>query len=264
VLVTVKGYPQPVKALDEMVCTAGFREDGSWIRIYPIPFSYLYEDGFPKYSWVELDLKKETSDARPESYVPADLKLRDLKIVSQLDTKDKWRARRRICLNNVYDSIEELIVAAKDRSRKVSLATYKPARIIEPVVENASSTWDPKWLAKAEELDLFHDPKKRKKPRIEKVPFKFSYSFQDENGKERKLRIIDWEIGALYWKCLANADGRPDVAASKVKDKLTALIETDLHFFLGTTKSNHFRAPNPFIIIGLFYPPKPSPTPLFG
>jgi hypothetical protein len=30
----------------------------------------------------------------------------------------------------------------------------------------------------------------------------------------------------------------------------------DLYFFLGTTKLNHLRGPNPFVIIGIFYPKK--------
>ena len=32
--------------------------------------------------------------------------------------------------------------------------------------------------------------------------------------------------------------------------------ERDLHFFMGTTKKFHNVSPNPFIIIGTFYPPK--------
>jgi len=30
----------------------------------------------------------------------------------------------------------------------------------------------------------------------------------------------------------------------------------DLHFFLGTMQVHHFRAPNPFIIVGTFHPKK--------
>lgn len=29
-------------------------------------------------------------------------------------------------------------------------------------------------------------------------------------------------------------------------------LQTDLHFFLGTTQEFHFRAPNPWVIIGVF------------
>jgi len=38
VLITVKTYPAISKRYEELVCTAGFREDGTWIRIYPIQF----------------------------------------------------------------------------------------------------------------------------------------------------------------------------------------------------------------------------------
>jgi hypothetical protein len=38
VLITVKTYPAISTKYDELVCTAGFLEDGSWIRIYPIQF----------------------------------------------------------------------------------------------------------------------------------------------------------------------------------------------------------------------------------
>ena len=38
VLNTVKTYPTISSKYDELVCTAGFREDGTWVRIYPIQF----------------------------------------------------------------------------------------------------------------------------------------------------------------------------------------------------------------------------------
>ena len=36
VLITVKTYPTISTKYEELVCTAGFKEDGTWIRIYPI------------------------------------------------------------------------------------------------------------------------------------------------------------------------------------------------------------------------------------
>lgn len=41
VLITVKTYPTLSKKYGETVCTAGLREDGSWVRIYPVPFRQL-------------------------------------------------------------------------------------------------------------------------------------------------------------------------------------------------------------------------------
>jgi len=71
VLITVKTYPTISKKYDELVCTAGFREDGSWIRIYPVQFrKKSYNEQYKKYDWVEADLVKNTSDFRPESFRP--------------------------------------------------------------------------------------------------------------------------------------------------------------------------------------------------
>ena len=44
VLIAVKTYPTLSEKYDELVCTAGFLEDGTWIRIYPIPFRKLSYD----------------------------------------------------------------------------------------------------------------------------------------------------------------------------------------------------------------------------
>lgn len=71
VLITVKTYPTISGKYDELVCTAGFREDGTWVRIYPIPFrKKAYDQQYKKYDWVEIDLDKNKTDFRPESYRP--------------------------------------------------------------------------------------------------------------------------------------------------------------------------------------------------
>ena len=72
VLIAVKTYPTLSEKYDELVCTAGFLEDGTWIRIYPIPFRKLsYDKRYSKWQWIELDLVKNTSDFRKESFRPA-------------------------------------------------------------------------------------------------------------------------------------------------------------------------------------------------
>ena len=38
ILVTVKTYPTLSRKYGETVCTAGVRADGTWVRIYPVPF----------------------------------------------------------------------------------------------------------------------------------------------------------------------------------------------------------------------------------
>ena len=59
VLITVKTYPAISSKYDELVCTAGFLEDGRWIRIYPIQFrKKSFEEQYKKYDWIEIDLVK--------------------------------------------------------------------------------------------------------------------------------------------------------------------------------------------------------------
>jgi hypothetical protein len=99
VLITVKTYPTISKKYDELVCTAGVLEDGSWIRIYPMPFRKLdYENQYKKYQWLEAPFEKNESDVRPESYQVTDIKR--LKLLDTVNTNDNWSERRRVVFNN--------------------------------------------------------------------------------------------------------------------------------------------------------------------
>ena len=107
---------------------------------------------------------------------------------------------------------------------------------------------------------MFELPTQRgQKKVIKKLPYKFSYRFFSEGDKEpRKMMIEDWEIGALFWKCLYQKDGDEQATLELVKQKyLEEFAEKDLFLFVGTTLKFHaMSAPNPFVIIGVFYPPK--------
>ena len=86
-----------------------------------------------------------------------------------------------------------------------------------------------------------------------KLPFKFSYRFQDAAGKQSEMQVLDWETGQLFWNCRRAADGDERMALAKVREKyIDQFLKTDLHFFLGATKEFHSWATNPFLIIGVF------------
>lgn len=71
IYIVVKTYPTISKEYSELVCTAGILEDGSWIRLYPVPFRKLEIDQeYPKYTWIEIDAVRNTTDFRPETYRP--------------------------------------------------------------------------------------------------------------------------------------------------------------------------------------------------
>lgn len=262
VLITVKAYPLPSRSYDELVCTAGITDKGEWIRIYPVPFRFLKDEGkYSKYQWVDINLKKANKDFRPESYSPADTSLEDMDIVETVGTSKKWRKRKQLVLEEgpkVYTSMTELIEDSQE-PQNVSLATFKPTQFTGFDIEEERE-WSEGLQKNLQQHDLFDERGgKGDKDIVQKLPFKFQYKFEDENGKTSRLMIEDWEIGALYWNCLKGADGDEQVAIQKVKEKYydTFTQKNDIHLFLGTTLKYHRRRfNNPFVVIGVFYPPK--------
>lgn len=257
VLITVKTYPTLSQSHIELVCTAGLREDGSWIRIYPIPFRLL-ESGqqFKKWTWVELPLRKRDKDKRPESFSPTDRN--DITLGEEVSTSNKWNERRRLLFTKdpAWTDLAALIDAGK--RNELSLAVFKPKKVKAFHADKAESdSWDPNKLDavknQLKQGDLL-DPDfigESFKP-ANKLPYDFAYSFEDENGKESKLRILDWEIGMLYWNCLKRENNRPEAAIEKVTQKYEDdFLSTDLHFILGTTLEWHDRGKNPWVIIGV-------------
>lgn len=263
VLITVKTYPTLSEKYDELVCTAGLKEDGSWVRIFPVPFRKLdYQNRYEKWQWIEIDLVKNTSDFRPESYRPTDLD-KEIRILDKIDTKGNWGKRKLLIVNHIWNNMTELIVSAKDSKTGTSLAILKPKEIIDFVWKPCDRDWDKRKMdiviANKAQGSLFNEDETRLVFKVvKKLPYDFSYIFTTEDGKIRNLMIEDWELGALFWKCLERAKGDEQVACQKVKEKYFDLMwnQCDLHFFMGTTRQFHNVAPNPFIIIGTFYPPK--------
>lgn len=255
-LILVKTYPSLSTTYNELVCTAGMLEDSSWIRIYPIPYRMLKdEQQYPKYGYIELDVERNKSDHRIESYRPINIST-SLQVIGKIGTENGWAERRKIVLRNVENNLSDLI----ERSRRdhISLAVYKPAKILDFVWESTSREWDKNKLAKVKanlmQRSLFDEHKETTTmfKVVKKLPYKFSYCFIDSDGSSHKFMIEDWELGALFWKCVNNGDSE-DTACQKVRQKFFVdLCKKDLHFYLGTTLAH----PNTFIIIGTFYPPK--------
>lgn len=258
ILITVKTYPSISIKYDELVCTAGFDEAGNWVRIYPIPFRKLaYDQQYPKYAWIEMDLVKNTSDFRPESYRPRDiLAANSIEFYGKIGTENNWANRKAIVLKHVYDNITELIDEAKTKGKYVSLAVFKPNSVKDLAYKPVARKWNTKQEAFLRQKSLFE--KRDDFKVVRKLPFKFSYKFSDSSGRECTLMNEDWEVGALYWNCLKRHGGNEEAACQDVKKKyLDEFVRTrDLYFFLGTTKLNQLRAPNPFVIIGTFHPKK--------
>ena len=269
ILITVKTYPTLSRKYGETVCTAGVRPDGSWVRMYPVPFRRLdQEQHYRKFDWLECKLIRNTTDFRPETFRPMDMN--ELRAIDHVGTGDGWSDRRTILLKTarVYTQLDELIAGAK--ANIVSLAVFKPTRVTNFICEEDDREWDTNRLRQMQEqfkqLDIFEDNSWRETFRVmPKLPYSFSYRFEDAAGKASEMQVLDWEAGALYWNCLRSTEGDERLALAKVRQKyFDEFQQTDLHFFLGTTQQFHFVAPNPWVIVGVFPIPHERQRGLFG
>ena len=265
ILILVKTYPTFSKKQFEVVCTAGINEKGEWRRLYPIPFRALKElDRYKKYQWVEVTIQESSGDPRPESYNLAQGS--GIKIINPkpISTKNNWQERKKLLAQTpIFENKREIINMAHEY--KLSLVCFKPKQILSFEYKPTEREWDEdvKERIEAEKIQeyLFQEFKKEIKL-IKKLPYKFFYTFQDNENVESRLMIEDWEIGQLYWNCLRNSKNEKE-ALEKVRQKYEGFIANkEITLFLGTTKVFHVRQmPNPFIIIGVFYPPKSKQDP---
>lgn len=194
---------------------------------------------------------RDTRDPRPESYKLAG----NIKPLSYLDTSDKWEQRKKLVLGKVYHRLGTLIEEARDTSVSTSLAVFKPKRIIGFRIERESPKKD--YIRKRRAL--MRQLSKEEADRLVKaVPYKFYYTFVDQLGKKSTLQILDWEIYQLCRKMISKYGHRTQKLQALLREKyLTQLMRTrDIYLFLGTSKYWHIRrSSNPFMIIGIFYPP---------
>ena len=259
VLITVKTYPTLSRKYGETVCTAGVREDGSWMRIYPVPFRRLDEnEQYRKFDWLKTDFIRGRSDPRPETHHPADLA--KMLPTAHMGTEDNWRERRKLLLSKatVYDRLEPLLTGAKET--RLSLAVFKPTKICGFIWEDDDREWDMNKVAemrdKTRQVEMFKDEMWRETFKvIPKLPYAFSYQLEDADGRKSTMQVLDWECGQLYWNCFHRHRDEA-TALEKVQAKyLDEFGRRDLHFFLGTTQQFHGFAPNPWVIVGVFAPP---------
>lgn len=278
ILVSVMTYPSLSEKHLETVCTAGFCEDGTWIRIFPVPYRvYLHKNEklrYHKWQWIEVDVEKSSKDDRPESYRIRNidtLKI-DTDILGKRRKGADWDLRLKWVLKNktLFTNMTELLNLTKQN--KISLAVLKPTCV------NRVIAYDLRTKEKGKSMEKYADKLSRLKARYyadmqqknlfenaqdikrtfqfaEKIPYKFKYEFFTEDGIARKLMIEDWEIGALYRKCIQMYKNE-EIAVQKVIQKYEDLAKQDIYLFLGTSYEWHKRSPDPYLIIGVFAPPK--------
>ena len=203
ILVTVMTYPALSDKHFETVCTAGFREDGSWIRIFPVPYRVLLGRDerwrYHKWQWVEVDLAQNLAhDKRRESYHIKNID--SLKLLDSIDGKRVnwdlrifWTLKNKKIYNDMSDLLEDTI---RDNT---SLAVLKPLRIIDVVYKKEDMSkfkeklkrQEDKYKAELLQMKLFKDELEMSDTFqfAEKVPYKLCFhnrrwqaAFVDDRG----------------------------------------------------------------------------------
>ena len=257
ILILVKTYPTPSTKYIETVCTAGIREDGSWIRIFPIPFRTLDDyQKYRKYQWIECSVYKSEKDIRPESF-HIDLS-QSLTLGDSISTDNFWEARRRLILDRVPVLTRKTELLEASTSNSFSLAIFKPASVRLHCNAAKIEKPDPQRMevikAKQAQLDLFDEPSLQASVKLaEQIPFDFKYEITDADGVVFTHKILDWELGALFLnqKKKKGVDGaKQDVLKKYGVDFLNK--GNDLYLYMGTMyKFQKWKTENPWTIIGV-------------
>jgi len=256
ILVLAKTYPSPSAHHIETSCVAGITHEGVMRRLYPVPFRMIERDQqFKKWQWIDVRVEKANKDHRPEShklYVDT-ITCRDV-----IDTTKEWSLR--------WDWLDKIpsfdTVNAMDAARLsdgLSIALLRPKRLIGLDITKARNpnwTDDEKGKLMRQQMqgELFSEVEARQQvTQLRKVPFDFHYRYlcdSPEGEREERHKIVDWEAGALYWRCFRDhgVDWEAPFRA-KLEGQLGG---KDLMFLMG----NQHRFQDQWLIISLVYPPR--------
>jgi hypothetical protein len=248
-LIVVRTYPIPAKTGVEVSCTVAITDKNEWLRLYPVPYRFLdFDKRFRKYQWIEVEVAKG-SDARPESYVP---NIKSIKVFGEpLPTANEWRARKEIVYPLRSESLCQL-QRERDANKYPTIGFFRPKLIKELRISPAEPMWTQSQLDMLRQGTLFDNPPLAQ---LEKLPYNFHYLFDcaEEGCKGHALGCTDWEMGQSYRKWTREY-GEDWEEKFRQRYETEMIERNDTHFYVGTIHQH----PHRWIIIGLFYPPKPK------
>lgn len=202
---------------------------------------------YKKYQWIIVSIEENRDDFRIDSYRPD---LNTLELLNKPLPAEDWNERKKIILPTVYKSFED--IKENYIKNKISLGIFKPKEIIDFIIEADDKDWSLRHKKILTQRVLFgNQPKK-----LEKIPYKFSYSFIDNNPlhNRHKFQIIDWEIYGLYRGIKERYSYSMDVILEKVRKKWFDHMwskDRDSYLIVGSVY------PYPaFVVLGVFWSPK--------
>lgn len=103
---------------------------------------------------------------------------------------------------------------------------------------------------------LIQDEEAKQLRLLKKIPHDFYYRYEAAASggvSEHRHKLVDWEVGALYWNC-QRLYGRDWEAAFRQKLE-SEFAEKDLFLLMG----NMHRFQNQWLAVSLIYPPRQRP-----
>lgn len=255
---TVKASPQPSAKYGDTVCVAGIRVDGGrceWIRLYPLPFRWMgVEQQFRKFDLIEVEVRRETKDTRPESFRPD---IDTIKVVGRLDG---WNERQSIMGKVARTTTCELSAAASGHHDAPSLGMVTVASLDGVDVEPFTGWSDAQKerIASAAQLSplaLFQDdtrtPSELRAPRF---VVRYKYHCTTAACAGHVGQVLDWELTALQNRHLRDADEVVRAAIEqRFRDQMFAAGKLT-SFFMGNFEDARKRGS--FSVLGIYYPPE--------
>ena len=172
----------------------------------------------------------------------------------RVGTDDSWFERRQI----VEAHVVEDFYALEERRKKSgeTLGFVRPKAISSFEITPAKEpTWSDEDYRKLAQDGLFDTAEMRNRIVLRKLPIDYYYKYISGENVHRH-KIVDWEAGALYWKCFHRYGEKGWLEKFRYKFE-TEFQKKDLLFLMGTIH----RFPDRWLIVGLIYPPKPPREP---
>lgn len=249
-LILVKSYPNPSASLQEVVCVAAMRDDGVFVRLFPIPFRTLQESNrFKKWQWIRAKVTKANDDRRPESFKVDVSSIRAGEIMdSGKGWPDRWQRIRHL-VSPSWETLEE-----QRKKNGTSLGLIRPSAVKALEIEDEDK---PDWTADEQAklagapgaTDLFGSAPPSHL--LEKLPVRFRYVYSCDGicGPHRQL-FIDWEVGQS-WRSWRTTYRPREKLENAIRHKYLEEPRGNLLLFLGTVH----RFPDVWMVIGQIRPP---------
>lgn len=257
VLIWGKTYPELSTKYAETVCTAGVRESGEPIRLYPVPLRYLDTSSqYKLYDWAEVPIAKSSYDQRPESFKvdPA-----GIRCVGHIETDQRgWSARAEYIFKDPswqFGSMRELAEAQSASGR--SLGIIKPGEIADIVVKAKPVTEKTEYEKKILEIQsqgnffLAEYKELGYRPSDIRLRWRCDTRCKVCRNQPHDMLVLDWGLMELARK------NEWDFALAKARlEDLATSGQFDCKLFLGSIKT-HWKS---FVVVGLWYPKLLEPS----